>query len=187
MTDDYKALESQIREIYGRVIYTHKTHEKCADLLKWRSDALKIVEIVLTALTTTTILGALFGNGKTLEIIAAVCSTILLFLTLNAKDYNLLGIAEKHKQSALAILAVREKFLSLLVDTRIGNLNIADLQSVRDTLNTELIECYNSAPKTINKGYRMASKALKENEEFTFTDAEIDKFLPLSLRRLPEH
>jgi len=98
MTEEYKILESQIREVYGRVVYTHKTHEKCADILKCRSDTLKIIEIVLSALTTTSILAILLGNGKTLEIVAVIFSTLLLFLTLYAKDYNLLAIAEKHKQ-----------------------------------------------------------------------------------------
>src|ERR1051326_5720686 len=27
-------LESQLRENYGRVVYSHKTHEKCADILR---------------------------------------------------------------------------------------------------------------------------------------------------------
>ena len=25
-------LEAQVREVFGRVVYSHKTHEKCADL-----------------------------------------------------------------------------------------------------------------------------------------------------------
>ena len=32
MSEQKVLLESQIREIYGRVVYTHKTHEKCADV-----------------------------------------------------------------------------------------------------------------------------------------------------------
>ena len=31
--------------------------------------------------------------------------------------------------------------------------------------------------------YKIASDSLKENEEFTFSDAEIDKFLPENLRK----
>jgi hypothetical protein len=30
-TNEYDALEAQIRECFGRVIYTHKTHSKMAD------------------------------------------------------------------------------------------------------------------------------------------------------------
>lgn len=183
MNEQKHLIESQIREIYGRVVYTHKTHEKCADLLKDRSDCLKFIEISLSALTTTSILVVLFGEGSIFQFIAALFSTALLGLTLYSKDFNLLAIAEKHKQAALNILEIREKLLSLLVDIRIGNKDIELLQSTRDELNEHLINTYRGAPKTISKGYAMASKALKENEEFTFSDAEIDKFLPESLRR----
>lgn len=31
---DNNILEGQLRECYGRVVYTHKTHEKCADILQ---------------------------------------------------------------------------------------------------------------------------------------------------------
>jgi SMODS and SLOG-associating 2TM effector domain family 4 len=183
MQEQNRIIESQIREIYGRVVYTHKTHEKCADLLKERSDFFKTCEILLSAVTTTTILVVMFGEGKVYNLIAALCSTILLGITLYSKDFNLLAIAEKHKQAALNILEIREKLLSLIVDIRIGNKSIEVLQSTRDDLNVQLVNTYKGAPKTINKAYSMASKALKENEEFTFTDAEIDKFLPESLRR----
>ena len=33
MTNEEKILEGQLRECYGRVVYTHKTHEKPADAL----------------------------------------------------------------------------------------------------------------------------------------------------------
>ncbi len=183
MSEQKNLLESQIREIYGRVVYTHKTHEKCADVLKERSDCLKFAEIFLSAATTTSILVVVFGEGKAFQFIAALCSTILLGITLYSKDFNLLAIAEKHKQAALNILEIREKLLSLLVDIRIGNKAIEHLQQTRDELNEELINTYRGAPKTINKAYQIASKALQQNEEFTFSDAEIDKFLPESLRR----
>lgn len=183
MTDQFRSLESQVREIYGRVVYTHKTHEKCSDILIDDSNLLKKIEIGLSAVTTTTILSVLFGSGLVFEIIAALCATASLCLTLYSKDFDLLGIAEKHKQSALEILALRERLLSLLVDIKIGNKSIDDLQKQRDEINIDLINTYRGAPKTNSKGYDRASKALKDNQEFTFTDAEIDLFLPLDLRR----
>jgi hypothetical protein len=183
MNNQHNILESQIREIYGRVIYTHKTHEKCADLLKTRSDYLKCAEIGLSALTTTSILVVLLGEGMIFQFVAALFSTALLGLNLYSKDFNLLAIAEKHKQAAIDILEIREKLLSLLVDIRIENKEIEQLQQTRDELNEQLVNTYRGAPKTINKAYQTASKALQENEEFTFSDEEIDKFLPERLRR----
>jgi hypothetical protein len=73
----------------------------------------------------------LFGEGKIYNLIAAVCSTLLLGITLYSKDFNLLAIAEKHKQAALNILEIREKLLSLLVDIRIGNKSMEELQTTR--------------------------------------------------------
>lgn len=183
MTEQKVLLESQIREIYGRVVYTHKTHEKCADVLKQRNDCLKTTEIVLSALTTTSILALMFGDGTVFQFIATLFSTSLLCLTLYSKDFNLLALAEKHKQAALDILEVREKLLSLLVDIRIGNKDVSEYQLERNKLNEQLVNTYRGAPKTINKAYKIASKALQKNEEFTFSDEEIDKFLPESLRK----
>ncbi|MEY3499493.1 MAG: hypothetical protein RL308_1162 [Bacteroidota bacterium] len=183
MSEEKVLLESQIREIYGRVVYTHKTHEKCADVLKERNDCFKYLEIILSALTTTSILVLILGDGKVFQFIAALFSTALLCLTLFSKEYNLLALAEKHKQAALDILEIREKLLSLLVDIRIGNNDVGVFQLERNKLNEQLINTYRGAPKTINKAYKIASKALQKNEEFTFSDEEIDKFLPEILRK----
>ena len=180
MKEEFKLLESQIREIYGRVVYTHKTHEKSADILKRRNNYFKHLEIILSAITTTTILGVIFGEGRIFEAVAALTSTLTLALTLYTKEFNLLSIAERHKSTALEI---REDLLSLLVDIRIGNKNIENLQSCRDKLLQNLNNAYKGAPQTINEAYQTASKALKENEEFTFSDEEIDMFLPKDLNK----
>ena len=48
---------------------------------------------------------------------------------------------------------------------------------------------YKDAPRTHHKSYELASKSLNENsqinqgEEMTFSDDEIDRFLPNDLRR----
>lgn len=175
-------LETQVREIYGRVIYAHKTHEKCAELLEERSACLKWLEIILSASTTTSILGVIFGDGLFFQFIAALFSTALLGLTLYSKDFNVSQLAERHKHAALSILEIREELLSLLIDVRIGNRNLDGLQDRRDKLLSKLVQCYKGAPNTNWKAYSLASKALKENEEFTFSDEEIDKFLPEALR-----
>ena len=183
MSDTKEILESQIREIYGRVIYTHKTHEKCSDILTSRRKTLRVVEILLSAATTTSVLIVVFGEGQCFKFLSALLSTALLALTLYSKDFDLSAIAEKHKQAALEILAIRESLLSLLVDIKVGNKPVEALQSKRDNINLRLVNIYKGAPDTTAKAYHKASKALKENEEFTFSNEEIDKFLPESLRR----
>ena len=56
------------------------------------------------------------------------------------------------------------------------------LQDIKNWLKkTDAI--YLEAPTTTDEAVGKASKALKIKKDNTFTDAEIDSFLPLSLRR----
>jgi hypothetical protein len=48
-TDHINVLEGQLRECYGRVVYSHKTHEKCADILLERQGRIKFWQIVISA------------------------------------------------------------------------------------------------------------------------------------------
>ncbi|HBZ7626306.1 TPA: hypothetical protein MM125_003488, partial [Klebsiella pneumoniae] len=49
MNEDRLILEGQIRECYGRVVYSHKTHEKCADILIRKHENIKLWQIVVSA------------------------------------------------------------------------------------------------------------------------------------------
>ncbi|MEA2103320.1 MAG: SLATT domain-containing protein [Thermodesulfobacteriota bacterium] len=78
-------VEAQIRECYGRVVWTHKTHEKCSDILEKRNSRIKLSQIILSALTTTGIFVAIFGDKTWVGIISAIISTILLILNAYTK------------------------------------------------------------------------------------------------------
>jgi hypothetical protein len=47
---------------------------------------------------------------------------------------------------------------------------------------TQLHRVYRSAPSTNNWAYKRAQVALKTKEDMTFTDTEIDAFLPNELK-----
>jgi len=57
------------------------------------------------------------------------------------------------------------------------------LQLQRDQLVERLHQVYNGAPSTTHEAYKKAQESLKRLEDMTFTDAEIDAFLPKELRR----
>ena len=54
------ALESQVRECFGRCAYTHKTHEKMAERGSRRQRIMKWCQIVLSALTAGGAIGVVF-------------------------------------------------------------------------------------------------------------------------------
>ena len=176
-------LEDQIRECYGRVVWTHKTHEKCADILLGRHNAIKLWQLILSAITTSGVVVAVFGDSKEIGIATALISLVLTIINTYVKKYDLGGIAQKHADAAIAIWNIRESYLSLLTDIR-GKLKSADEVKVeRDRLQASLHKVYKGAPRTISKAYDKASQALKAQEEMTFSDEEIDKFLPKSLKK----
>jgi hypothetical protein len=178
-------LEGQLRECYGRVVYSHKTHEKCADILLSRLAVIKNWQIVLSALTTGGFVSAFFGTGNVGAAIGVVLSMTLLVLNAYTKNYNLGELAQKHKQAANDIWLIRERYLSLLTDLAIGTQLIENVQNERDKLISDLHSAYAGSPSTNHRAYRKAQEALQRSEDMTFSDEEIDVFLPKELKRLP--
>lgn len=177
-------LESQIRECFGRVVWTHKTQEKCADILFSRNSVFKWVQIILSAITTTGILSSLFADAAWIKVVSAIISFVLVCVNAYLKQYDLGEIAQRHAESAVGLWDIRESYFSLLTDLRLDrNVNIEEVKKRRDDLQSRLKRLYKCSPKTISKAYTEATKALKECEEMTFSDEEIDKFLPKELRR----
>jgi hypothetical protein len=178
-----KILEGQLRECYGRVVYSHKTHEKCADILLSRLSTIKLWQIILSALTTGGFISTFLGAGKIGAGAGVLVSITLLVLNAYTKNYDLGELAQKHKQAAIEIWLIREKYLSLLTDLAMGEKPIEQLQSGRDTLLESLHSVYAGSPSTTFEAYRKAQEALKTKEDMTFSDEEIDAFLPKELKR----
>lgn len=120
---------------------------------------------------------------KLAAFIGAILSTALLIINSYIKDYDLGKIAEQHRQAASEIWFIREQYLSLLTDLKINIGNITDIKIKRDKLLKDLHSIYIGSPSTNSKAYQKAWEALNKMEEMTFSDEEIDKFLPTSLRR----
>jgi hypothetical protein len=187
--ESVKILESQIRECFGRVVWSHKTHEKSSDIYAEQLKNLKLFEIVLSALTTTSLLSSVFGEQKIGTIIGTILSTIILGITIYTKDYDLGQISKSHADTASKLWNIRELYISLIADIKAGNLTIDQVKFQRDELQNSLSIVYQSSPRTNYKAYERASKSLNKNgqintgEEMTFSDEEIDRFLPRDLRR----
>lgn len=183
MSEQERIIEGQLRECYGRVVYSHKTHEKCADILLERHECIKLSQIIVSALVTGGIVSTLLTSEVVVSIIAALLSTALLVINSYTKDYDLGAIAQKHRQAGAELWIIREQYLSLLTDARVGDLSLETIRDRRDMLASNLHGIYSGAPSTISAAYLKAQKALKEAEDMTFSDAEIDAFLPNELKR----
>jgi len=182
-TIQMEILESQIRECFGRVVYSHKTQEKCADIILKLHKRLKLLLIIISAIVTTSLLIKLFGDQEWALMVGVILSTMLFGLNTYMKDYDLGEISQKHSNAANELWDIRETYLSMLTDIKADQLSISQIISQRDELQKRLFNIYSGSPRTNFKAYKEASKALKINEELTFSDKEIDAFLPKELRR----
>lgn len=181
-------LEARLREAYGRITFTHKTHEKAADLLLTRAAAIKWSQIVLAALTTGGLLAGvtkLLGDAPAVALSAAFASAALFGLNLYANTENLGVSAQRHRTTATSLWLIRERHLDLLTDIRSGDVLIDAIRARRDALTDDLARVYSGAPATWARAYEAARRALNVNEEMTFTDEELDNLLPPALRTSP--
>jgi hypothetical protein len=174
-------LESQIRESFGRVVYTQTCHDKIIHRLLWRNEVIKIWQIFLSALTTSSFLIMVFSEEKISGIIGALLSLVLLILNTYTKNSNLIEQGQQHQQAADQLWVIREEYVSLLTDFEL--LNVQEIRQKRDDLLSRTASIYASSPRTDKKSYKETQRALKTEEEQTFSENEIDIMLANSIRR----
>ena len=176
-------LEGQLRECYGRIVCTHKTQEKCADILQKRLSRIKFWQISLSAATTSGFVAVIAGAGQVGALLGIIVAGILLGLNAYTKDQNFGELAQKHRQSAADLWAVREAYLSLLTDFRINEVSIGEVRARRDSLQADLELIYSSAPDSNDIAHNLARESLKLGDSLNFSDDEIDSLLPSGLSR----
>ena len=174
-------LESQIREAYGRVTYSQTCHDKFINRVVKLDDRIKVWQIVLSGVTTSGFVVTIFSNDNIAGILGAVVSLALLILNTYIKNFNLSGIAQEHKKASDLLWKIREEYVSLLTDFEM--LDAGEIRNKRDELQERTAEVYSNLPRTDAKSYQAAQKALKTEEEQTFSEEEIDIMLPSSIRR----
>lgn len=185
--DPTTTLEGQIRECFARVVYSHKTHEKQGDICSEVLTRYKIAQIVLAAITTSGTLAAMFADAFWLKAVTALVSLISLIVSGYMKGFDPGAAAQKHRDTAADLWAIRESYLSLLTDLSSNASSPEQARCRRDELQNALAAIYKSAPGTTAKAYARAQNALQKSEDYTFNSGEIDKFLPPALKRPGEN
>ena len=144
-------------------------------------ERIKIAQIVLSAVTTSGFVVAIFSKDNIASILGSIVSLALLILNTYTKKFDISGIAEEHKKASDLLWKIREEYVSLLIDFEM--LEAKEIRNKRDELQERTSEVYSNSPRTDTKSYMAAQKALKTEEEQTFSEEEIDIMLPNSIRR----
>ena len=172
---------NQVKENYGKLVYSYTTHLKTANILTKRNNTIKWILIVLSALTTGGLITIICVDSiKALEIITAIITTITLALTTYQKSSSMESRIVAHTQTANELWKLREEYLSFLTD--FNSLSDTKILEKRDYLTEKLGNIYAHEPLTNIKEYSLAQKALKSEEEQYFTQEELNLLLPKHLR-----
>lgn len=178
-------LLAQVREAFGRVVYSHKTHEKQADICfrryRWQQGVLVAFTAISTGTFLASVLGTL-GNQVVTSLATSFIALVVSALSLASKSFKFSEESEAHRRVASRLWDVRESYMSLITDLMSGATVPADARARRDELQEATRAAYADAPRTTSKAYGRAQDGLKINEELTFTSHEIDLFLPETLR-----
>lgn len=176
---------SIVRQQFAQCVFNHKIHEKASDRLDALQDKMKWVNIILLAFVIVFLVlqikypdNFLFGS---MSIAITIFEILFLFIQ---KDFSIENRAKEHKKIALQYLSLRDKYKIFVVDI-MNNLESEKIVSKRDLLQDQYQIINSLSPQTKYADYEKAQLDLlgktNKDEQFTWSDAEINRFLPKDL------
>jgi hypothetical protein len=181
MNPDIEPILAAARELYGRVVWSHKVHEQEREIWSKRVCSMSTINIWLAGLTTfSAVISVKFPQDFALIITALLATATVCFVIWQASS-DPSAKESKHRVIAKDLLWCREQFLLLIMACH-TNTPVDQLQNRLELLTREVTAVYKSAPDTSSEAYTRADKMLKSGH-FTFSDDEIDGMLPSDLRK----
>lgn len=169
--------------MFAGVVWTHKIQEKQADIYLEKHNCMETWRIALSAITTSGICAVIFIDENWLKILTAVISMVSLFINSYFKVYDLKSLQKKHKSTAHSLLELREEMIAVLCDIKLVKYNEEKLSEKRDEFLKRQMEIYKEALDASSKAVDRASENLKGRGDNTYSDDEIDSFLPILARK----
>lgn len=179
---------SIVRQSYANTVFTHQVQESAAARSRRKSFWIKVINVIfvfmvliLLVLQTqfpTNLIFAYLGAGLTV----AEVGFLIVQLTFDFEGQSLL-----HKNSALKYMSLRDRYRLLIVDFMNEKPPKEELIARRNSLQDEYQTISDLAPPTLPRDFDSAQvllnkKGIVKGEQFTWSDKEIDHFLPENLK-----
>lgn len=171
---------AEVRQVYGNVVYTHKTHEKEAERAVAVDSALRRTNVIVLGIAVLAAVVAPIVSSPVAAWVAAIATfTGLVFgvvqLTLDPAS----AIAE-NRVAAKAYLAMRDSYLRLVTDILDGAERPV-VERRREDLAARVQLLHELAPQTSQRSFQAARADIKAGNT-GFGDAELDALFPNHLR-----
>ncbi|GAA4126037.1 SLATT domain-containing protein [Knoellia locipacati] len=166
------AVLRETKETFGRVAYTHKTHEKQAELKQASAWRIRVANVVVIGLAAGAALIAPLIRSSPAAWLAFVAGLVGFVFTVLQLSFDPASEASSHQLAAKSYLVLRNEYRRLIADAEVGDQGIDELRARRDALARELSHLERAAPPTSAKAYMLAREALRGAEELSFTQDE---------------
>lgn len=170
------------RELYGRVVYSHKTHEQEREIWSSKTSRTNLANVLLTGLTTLFSIISASLNPKWALVATAISATATVAFVLWQSSFDPAGKENSQRTAAKELLWIREQLLILIMNAHMSSVPEDQLQKALDLISRELTAVYKFAPCTSPEAYSRAEAMIKRGQ-ITFSDDEIDDMLPTQLRK----
>ncbi|MCF7795577.1 SLATT domain-containing protein [Patescibacteria group bacterium] len=176
---------SIVRQQFAQCVFNHKMHEKASDRLDALQDKIKWINIILLALVIVFLILQIYFPEQT--IFGGISTGITVFEILYAffqKEFSIEDRAKEHKKIALQYLGLRDKYKNFVIDI-MNDLESEKIVSKRDLLQDQYQIINSLSLQTTYADYEKAQLDLlgktNKDEQFTWSDTEINRFLPKDL------
>lgn len=179
---DFRKFLGLARDLFGRLVYTHKTHEKDREIWSRRVRITRWINVVLIGVTSIlAIVGSIYSS-QTIFVITAVIGALTTAFVVYQLSFNPEKLESEHRMASKRLLCLRDRYLLLIERVMSREEPTEELRNKLDLLHRETSLVYEYAPDTSARAYKVARLALQFKEEMTFRSEEIDMLLPLDLR-----
>ena len=182
MENKYQLLLDVVRQNFASAVWTHKIQEKQADISGENYSRLESLNILAASLTSCGIVSTIFYENLAAKIIAALLSFVTLSITTYFKSFDIKNMEKQCKDTANRLVVVRNDLLHIIAEIHMKSRSVDEINHDYIQIINTLNKIYVEAPSTTQKAVERASEALKTNNEYTYTEEEIDNFLPPTLR-----
>lgn len=183
MEEQYSVLEDAARDMFARAVWSHKIQEKQADIYLMQYKQMETMNIACASLTSVGILSTIFADQLWIKIASAVLSFVTVFIAAYFKSFDLNTLAKAHKEAANKLLIVRNEITCLLTSIKLKEKSVSELEEGYRKLMDKANEIYMAVPTTTDQAVKMAKDALQVTEDNTFSEEEIDSYLPPALQK----
>ena len=179
---------SIVRQSFAQTVFTHQVQENAATNKRRKVVWIKVINmIVVGAVLVLLVIQTQYPDEPIFAYIGAGITVAEILFLIIQLTFDFEGQSLLHKNSALKYMSLRDRYRLLIADIMNQESPKKELMVQRNALQNEYQSISDLAPPTGKREFDQAQvalnrKGLVQGEQFTWSDKEIDHFLPEALR-----